>query len=52
MASEADKMAAATLAAALLQPAQGSGEVGGSDGAQAIAAKRAAHLYREILAAI
>jgi hypothetical protein len=52
MATDADKMAAATLTAALLRPPQGSGEVGGLEYAQSVAAKRAALLYREILAAI
>ncbi len=52
MATETDKMVAATLAASLLQPAQGSGEVGGLDRAQLLAAKRAAALYQAILAAI
>lgn len=52
MASDTDKLAAATLAAALLQPAQSSGEVGGLDRAQSLAARRAAALYKEILAAI
>ena len=52
MATEADKLAAATLAAALLRPAQGSGDVGGLEKAQSVAAKQAAILYRQILAAI
>ncbi len=52
MATEADKIAAATLTVALLRPAQASGEVGSLEKAQSMAAKRAATLYREILAAI
>jgi len=52
MASDTEKLAAATLAAAILQPAQGSGDVGGLEKAQAMMARRAAALYREILAAI
>jgi hypothetical protein len=52
MATEADKMAAATLTAALLRPPQGSGEVGDLIKAQSIAAVRAAVLYHEVLAAI
>ena len=52
MASDTDKMAAATLAAALLRPPQGSGDVGGLEKAQVLAAHRAAMVYLEILAAI
>jgi len=52
MATETDKMAAATLTVALLRPAQASGEVGGLERAQSAAAKRAVALYHEILALI
>jgi hypothetical protein len=52
MVNEADKIAAATLAAAILRPPQGSGEEGELERAQSKAAKRAATLYHEILAAI
>jgi hypothetical protein len=52
MATDTDKMVAATLAAALLQPTQSSGEVGGMVKAHSAAAKQAAAIYRDILAAI
>ena len=52
MATDADKMAAATLTAALLQPTQSTGDVGGMERAQGVAARRAAALYHEILSAI
>jgi hypothetical protein len=52
MPTDGDKIAAATITAALLQPAQSGGDVGGMDRIHTAAAKRAAALYREILAAI
>lgn len=52
MPTDGDKMAAATITAALLQPAQSAGDAGGMERIHAAAAKRAAALYREILAAI
>jgi hypothetical protein len=52
MATEAEKMAAGAMTAALLEPAKSSGEAGSMEKTQSIAAKRAVILYREILAAI
>jgi hypothetical protein len=52
MSTDGDKIAAATITAALLQPAQSAGDAGGMDKIHMAAAKRAAALYREILAAI
>jgi hypothetical protein len=52
MATEAEKMAAGAMTAALLQPAQSSGEPGSMEKTQSIAARRAAIVYHEILAAI
>jgi hypothetical protein len=52
MATDGDKMAAATIAAALLQPFESSGEVGDTGRIQTRAIKRAVNLYQEILAAL
>jgi len=49
MATDGDKTAAAILAASLLQPFEGSGDVGGREKAQAGAVERAVSLYRAIL---
>jgi hypothetical protein len=52
MATDGDKVAAATIAAALLQPFESSGEVGDMGRVQARAIRRAVNLYQEILAAL
>jgi hypothetical protein len=52
MATDGDKMAAATIAAALLMPFESSGEVGDMGRIQTRAIKRAVILYQEILAAL
>ena len=52
MATDGDKTAAAILAASLLQPFEGSGEVGGRERAQAAAVARAVSVYRSILDAL
>lgn len=52
MATDGDKTAAAIIAASLLQPFEGSGDVGGRERAQTGAVKRAVALYQEILAAL
>jgi len=52
MVTDGDKLAAATIAAALSQPFESSGEVGDWDKVQTRAIKRAVTLYQEILAAL
>ena len=52
MPTDGDKTAAAIIAASLLQPFEGAGDVGGRERAQTGAVKRAVSLYREILDAL
>jgi hypothetical protein len=52
MITDGDKMAAATLAASMLQPIESSGNLGEMAKTQARAVQKAAELYREVLAAI
>jgi len=52
MATDGDKMAAATLAASLLQPFESSGNLGETAMVQTRAIQHAATVYREILAAL
>ena len=52
MITDGDKVAAATMAASMLQRIESTGNLGETAQTQARAVQRAAALYREILAAI